>query len=123
MSFEDRDITLVLSTISELQKLGLMTTRVTVIGEKVNKPKRSQYRSVPAGTSVFFDNAVMVQASAKHTSLLETLQSLQGSRASATNALKMKTTGGTAARWTKTPSMCNLSYVICIIYRKEGLTC
>jgi hypothetical protein len=69
VSFEDRDITLDLSAISELQKLGLMTTLVTVIREKVNKPKRSQYRSVPAGTSVFFDNAVMVHATSKHTSL------------------------------------------------------
>jgi glutaredoxin len=33
--FEDRDITLDPSAISELQKLGFMTTPVTVIGEKV----------------------------------------------------------------------------------------
>jgi glutaredoxin-like protein NrdH len=35
VSFEDRDITLDSSAISELQKLGFMTTPVTVIGEKV----------------------------------------------------------------------------------------
>lgn len=35
VSFEDRDITLDPSAISELQKLGFMTTPVTVIGEKV----------------------------------------------------------------------------------------
>ncbi len=33
--FEDRDITVDPSAISELQKLGFMTTPVTVIGEKV----------------------------------------------------------------------------------------
>ncbi len=33
--FVDRDITLDPSAISELQKLGFMTTPVTVIGEKV----------------------------------------------------------------------------------------
>jgi len=35
VSFEDRDITVDPSAISELQKLGFMTTPVTVIGEKV----------------------------------------------------------------------------------------
>jgi glutaredoxin-like protein NrdH len=35
VSFEDRDITSDPSAISELQKLGFMTTPVTVIGEKV----------------------------------------------------------------------------------------
>jgi len=35
ISFEDRDITLDPSAISELQKLGYMTTPVIVIGEKV----------------------------------------------------------------------------------------
>jgi glutaredoxin-like protein NrdH len=35
VSFEDRDITLDPSAISELQKLSFMTTPVTVIGEKV----------------------------------------------------------------------------------------
>jgi glutaredoxin-like protein NrdH len=35
VSFEDRDITMDPSAISELQKLGFMTTPVTVIGEKV----------------------------------------------------------------------------------------
>jgi glutaredoxin-like protein NrdH len=35
VSFEDRDITLDPSAISELQKLGFMTTPVTVIREKV----------------------------------------------------------------------------------------
>lgn len=35
VSFVDRDITLDPSAISELQKLGFMTTPVTVIGEKV----------------------------------------------------------------------------------------
>jgi len=33
--FEDRDITVDPSAISELQKLGFMTTPVTVIGKKV----------------------------------------------------------------------------------------
>ncbi len=33
--FEDRDITVDSSAISELQKFGFMTTPVTVIGEKV----------------------------------------------------------------------------------------
>jgi glutaredoxin len=33
--FEERDITVDPSAISELQKLGFMTTPVTVIGEKV----------------------------------------------------------------------------------------
>ncbi len=33
--FEDRDITVDPSAISDLQKLGFMTTPVTVIGEKV----------------------------------------------------------------------------------------
>ena len=33
--FEDRDVTSDPSAISELQKLGFMTTPVTVIGEKV----------------------------------------------------------------------------------------
>ena len=35
ISFEDRDTTLDPSAISELQKLGYMTTPVIVIGEKV----------------------------------------------------------------------------------------
>jgi len=35
VSFADRDITLDRSAISELQKLGFMTTPVTVIGETV----------------------------------------------------------------------------------------
>jgi glutaredoxin-like protein NrdH len=35
VAFEDRDITVDPSAISELQKLGFMTTPVTVIGEKV----------------------------------------------------------------------------------------
>jgi glutaredoxin-like protein NrdH len=35
VSFEDRDITLDPLAISALQKLGFMTTPVTVIGEKV----------------------------------------------------------------------------------------
>jgi glutaredoxin-like protein NrdH len=35
VSFEDRDITVDPSAISELQKLGFMTTPVTVIGDKV----------------------------------------------------------------------------------------
>lgn len=35
VSFEDRDVTSDPSAISELQKLGFMTTPVTVIGEKV----------------------------------------------------------------------------------------
>jgi glutaredoxin-like protein NrdH len=35
VSFEDRDIVSDPSAISELQKLGFMTTPVTVIGEKV----------------------------------------------------------------------------------------
>ncbi len=35
VSFEDRDITSDELAISELQKLGFMTTPVTVIGEKV----------------------------------------------------------------------------------------
>jgi glutaredoxin-like protein NrdH len=35
VSFEDRDITVDSSAMSELQKLGFMTTPVTVIGEKV----------------------------------------------------------------------------------------
>jgi glutaredoxin len=35
VSFEDRDITLDPSAISELQRLGFMTTPVTVIGERV----------------------------------------------------------------------------------------
>jgi glutaredoxin-like protein NrdH len=35
VSFEDREITSDPSAISELQKLGFMTTPVTVIGEKV----------------------------------------------------------------------------------------
>ena len=45
VSFIDRDITLDPSAISELQKLGFMTTPVTVIGEKVivgfDQPKLS----------------------------------------------------------------------------------
>ena len=35
ISFEDRDITAHPAAISELQKLGFMTTPVTVIGEKL----------------------------------------------------------------------------------------
>jgi glutaredoxin len=35
VSFEDRDITTHADAISELQKLGLMTTPVTIIDEKV----------------------------------------------------------------------------------------
>jgi len=35
VSFEDRDITADPSAISELQKLGFMTTPVTVIGKRV----------------------------------------------------------------------------------------
>jgi glutaredoxin 3 len=35
VSFDDRDITTHADTISELQKLGLMTTPVTIIDEKV----------------------------------------------------------------------------------------
>jgi glutaredoxin-like protein NrdH len=35
VAFADRDITVDSSAISELQKLGFMTTPVTVIGEKV----------------------------------------------------------------------------------------
>ena len=35
VSFEDRDTTLDPTAIPELQKLGFMTTPVTVIGEKV----------------------------------------------------------------------------------------
>jgi glutaredoxin-like protein NrdH len=35
ISFEDHDITTHADAISELQKLGFMTTPVTIIGEKV----------------------------------------------------------------------------------------
>ena len=35
ISFEDRDITAHPTAIAELQKLGLMTTPVTVIGDKL----------------------------------------------------------------------------------------
>jgi len=35
VAFEDRDITRDPTAISELQKLGFMTTPVTVVGEKV----------------------------------------------------------------------------------------
>ncbi len=35
VSFEDRDITTHPTAISELQRLGFMTTPVTVIGEKL----------------------------------------------------------------------------------------